>query len=283
MANATGPILVPLDGSKIAENAIPVAARLSRALSRPVRYLHVLEQSDSVIAPQDADDARAAFKPYALHLGEKSGLDAASQSAEIGWGPPAPTILAAAEDASLIVIASHGRGGFRSMLIGSVADKVVRGATTPVLVVPGIEGPAAIDSSPVVVAVDGSAEAEYGLTAARDISHRLGTELVLVRAYSIPPPVGAEFAYYPPDVLESVEKGAEEYLAEHAQPGERTVLAQGQAAQVIEETAEKLNAGLIVMTTRGKGLAARIALGSTTDRVMHAVERPLLLIPIPGE
>jgi len=97
----------------------------------------------------------------------------------------------------------------------------------------------------------------------------------------VPPPVGAEFAYYPPDVLESVQQGAEEYLAQSAQPGERTVLAQGQAAQVIEESAEQLGAGLIVMTSRGKGLAARITLGSTTDRVMHAVERPLLVIPVP--
>jgi nucleotide-binding universal stress UspA family protein len=283
MADATRPILVPLDGSKVAENAIPVAARLSAAFSAPVRYLHVLEQDDDVIAPQDADTARAAFEPYARHLGERSGLDSASQSADIGWGPPAPTILAAAEDAFAIVIASHGRGGFRSMFIGSVADKVVRGSDIPVFVVPGIERPVAIDSGPVLVAVDGSAEAERGLHAGRDLAARLGTELVLVRSYHVPPPVGAEFAYYPPDVLESVQKGAEEYLAEVAQPGEKTVLAQGQAAQVIEETAEKLDAGLIVMTTRGKGLAARIALGSTTDRVMHSVARPLLIVPVPGD
>lgn len=283
MADASGPILVPLDGSKIAENAVPVAARLSRAFSVPVRYLHVLEQSDPVIAPQDADKARAAFTPYAVHLGEKAGLDSAAQFADIGWGPPAPTILAASEGASAIVMASHGRGGFRSMLIGSVTDKVVRGAELPVLVVPGIESPVAIDSGPVLVAVDGSEEAELGLHFARDVAGRLGTEVVLVRSYNIPPPVGAEFAYYPPDVLESVQQGAEEYLAEAAQPGERTVLAQGQAAQVIEESADQLEAGLIVMTTRGKGLAARIALGSTTDRVMHSLGRPLAIIPVPGE
>ncbi|HEY4669941.1 MAG TPA: universal stress protein [Tepidiformaceae bacterium] len=283
MADASGPILVPLDGSKIAENAVPVAAQLSRAWARPVSFFHVLEQSDTVIAPQDTDRARSAFIPYALHLGEKAGLGPSDQSADIGWGPAAPTILAASEGAAAIVIASHGRGGFRSMFIGSVADKVVRGADVPVLVVPGIESPVAIDAGPVLVAVDGSAEAERGLTAARDLAGRLGSELVLVRAYNVPPPVGAEFAYYPPDVLESVQQGAEEYLAQSAQPGERTVLAQGQAAQVIEESAEQLGAGLIVMTSRGKGLAARITLGSTTDRVMHAVERPLLVIPVPDE
>lgn len=282
MADASGPILVPLDGSKVAENAVPVAVRLSRVLARPVRYLHVLEQSDTVIAPQDADRARSAFVPYALHLGEKAGIDPAAQSADIGWGPPAPTILAASEGASLIVIASHGRGGFHSMFIGSVADKVVRGAEVPVLVVPGVESPVSIDSGPVLVAVDGSTEGELGLHAAREFAGALNNELVLVRAYSVPPPVGAEFAYYPPDVLESVQQGAEEYLAQTARPGERTVLAQGQAAQVIEETAAATGAGLIVMTSRGKGLAARIALGSTTDRVMHAVERPLLIVPVPA-
>ncbi len=91
--------------------------------------------------------------------------------------------------------------------------------------------------------------------------------------------MGIEFAYYPADLLTTMRAAAQEYLAGIAQAGERTALIQGSPAGAIEQAATDANAGLVVMTSHGKGLAARLALGSTTDRVLHAMHRPLLIVP----
>ncbi len=273
-------VLVPLDGSKNAENALPMAALLARAYDLPVRLIHVIDNADEMLTPQALDRAREVFSSYSLDLAARHGIDTSRAVAEVGYGPPAATILAAAEGVRFVVIATHGRGGFVATFIGSVADKVVRGADVPVVTVPGVGEPAAVDSRPILVALDGSPEAEAGLEAARDLAKRAAVKLALVRAISVPPPVGIEFAYYPPDILTTMQAAAQDYLKGIARPGEETHLVHGAAATAIEQIAANINAGLIVMTSRGKGLAARLALGSTTDRVLHSVQRPLLIVPV---
>lgn len=276
-------VLVPLDGSKDAENALPVAALLARVYDLPVRLLHVIDNADEVLTPQVLDRAQEVFSTYALELAARHGIDTAKAVAEVGYGAPAATVLAAAEGVRFVVIATHGRGGFKATFIGSVADKVVRGAGVPVVTVPGVGSPAAMDQKPILVALDGSPEAEAGLEAARDVAKRAALKLTIVRAISVPPPVGIEFAYYPPDILTTMQAAAKDYLAAVARPGEETRLVNGAAAVAIEQTATDIDAGLIVMTSRGKGLAARLALGSTTDRVLHSVQRPLLIVPVSEE
>ncbi|KAA0233423.1 MAG: universal stress protein [Dehalococcoidia bacterium] len=274
-------VLVPLDGSKNAENALPMAALLARAYDLPVRLLHVIDDTDEVLTPQALDRAQEVFSSYALDLAARHGVDTSKAVAEVGYGSPAATILAAAQGVRFVVIATHGRGGFVATFIGSVADKVVRGADVPVVTVPGVGEPSALDRKPVLVALDGSPEAEAGLRDARELAGRADLKLTLVRAISVPPPVGIEFAYYPPDILTTMQAAAQDYLKSVARPGEETRLVHGGAALAIEQTAAEIDAGLIVMTSRGKGLAARLALGSTTDRVLHSVQRPLLIVPVP--
>jgi len=272
-------ILVPLDGSKNAENAVPMAALLSRLYDLPVRLIHIVDD-ENVQGAAAMERTREVFSSYAIDLAERHGIAKGKSLAEVGYGPAAATILGASEGVHFLVIATHGRGGFRAQFIGSVADKVIRAAKVPVATVPGIGAPMMLDTRPILVALDGSPEAERGLEAARDLAQRAGVPIVLVRAFSIPPPVGIEFAYYPPDLLGTMQTAAQEYLTNVALPGERTSLLQGNPAGAIEQVATDVNAGLIVMTSHGKGLAARLALGSTTDRVLHSVHRPMLIVPI---
>ena len=134
-------------------------------------------------------------------------------------------------------------------------------------------------STPLIVGLDGSDDAERGLAVARELAAKAGLGVLLVRAFKIPPPVAMEFATYPGDLAATVEAAVRDYLTRTAQPGEQTVLSQGSASTAILEAAERANAGLIVLTSSGKGRAARIALGSTTDRVIHSSEWPVLVIP----
>ena len=272
------PILVPLDGSSAAERAVPVAAAIARATKSPLRMFHSIEIQPSVA---EFDRARELFGAYARTLVSRSCIPPMQHEAEvmIRVGAAAPTIIEAALESSMVVIASHGRGGFSAAVIGSVADKVVRGAPVPVLVVPALRYAAPMEGAPVLISVDGSEASELALIRGRRIAAALNSPVTLVRAYNVPPPVGAEFAYYPMDLLETMQQGADEYLQKTALKGEATHLAQGQPAQVIIEAAEKLDAGLVVMASTGKGRATRLTLGSVTDRVLHSLRRPLLIIP----
>jgi nucleotide-binding universal stress UspA family protein len=270
-----GPILIPLDGSSLAEHALVDAGWLRRVTGLPVRLIYVMEHDGS---QQQRQDAARRFREYAEAQAEK--YDLGEIECDVIVGQPAKEILQAAEKASYIVIATHGRGGFKAMVLGSVADKVIRGAKVPVLAEPGMEEPIAPgEGRPILVALDGSEEAERGLAIARELGRKAGLPVVLLRAYSVPPPAGIEFSYYPTDLMATLEAAAREYLEATAQPGERTVLVQGDAASAILDLAEREKASLIVVTSTGKGFAKRLALGSTTDRVVHGTRRAVLVVP----
>ncbi len=271
------PIVVPLDGSKIAESALPIAARMAKLYSAPLSFVHVIE-SDQVPNPGDLDRAREVFVSYVDDLVKSEGLGDTQKSTTVVEGSPARAVLDIAGSARLIVLASHGRSGFQATLLGSVADKIVRGATVPVLVVP-MGGPATLDKAPILVALDGSTAAEAGLEAAREIAASTGSPVALVRSYSIPPPAGIEFVAYPVDLSTTLQEGAEEYLAQTAREGERSFCVFSSPVDAIDQVAMQLEAGLVVMTSHGKGFAHRVALGSATDRALHSLKRPLLIIP----
>lgn len=276
MPAPSGSLVVPLDGSAAAEYALPLAARISGALDVPVAFVHALEGDDAA-----ETEAGEKFRAYCSTLAQRHGLR--SWTATTVIGRPAEAILEFAEGARYLCLASHGRGGFQAMLVGSVADKVVRGAEVPVFFVPATGEEVVPDGAhPVLAAVDGSEEAERGLELARELADRLGAPVALVRAYSVPPPVGVEFVYYSPDVYQELEHAAAAYLDKVARPGETKYVVQGAPAAAIVQAANQCDAGLVVAATRGLGLARRLILGSTTDRLMRTIRRPLLIVP-PGE
>ncbi|MEP7215118.1 MAG: universal stress protein [Anaerolineaceae bacterium] len=271
-------IVVPLDGSTVSEAAVPVAAWLAKATGAAVRFVHVIDDDRLADTPQEITLAKDRFATYSRGLAERAGV--AESTTDVLSGDAAAQLLRAAEGAAFVVIASHGRGGFRASLVGSVADKVVRGTPVPVFLVPGAPASGApARGKPFVVGLDGSPEAERSLALARELAAATGAKLALVRAFSIPPPVGIEFSYYPPDVITSLQDSATEYMRAMVQPGESERVVQGDAATAIQDAAKELDAGLVVLTSGGKGLAKRLAFGSVTDRVMHAIERTLLIVP----
>ncbi len=269
-------VVVPLDGSKTAEAAVPVAAAIAKTYGLPVQFVHVLAGEDGT----DAARANDVLRDYVARLTKNAGIPEGTYSGAIVEGQPARAILDFAKDAKFIVISSHGRGGFRAAVIGSVADKVVRGSDVPVFLVPATAEVGDMAAGPVLVGLDGSPVAEQGLAAARDLAGRLNLKIVLLRSYSMPPAIGMEFGTYPADLLPALKETAETYLNEVAKSGEEKYTALDSPALALQEGAEKLNAGVIVLTSHGKGIAGRLALGSTTDRIMHSLKRVMLIVPV---
>lgn len=145
-------ILVPLDGSARAEQAVPVAARIACAspgghvvLVRVVPPLHPYDvavvgaERGALLRPTGTmatDPERLEIVGYLTRITGWPCLSGIPTTTEVRWGPPALAILAAAEAhaSDLIVLCSHGRTGPSRWVLGSVAQQVVRHAPMSVLV-----------------------------------------------------------------------------------------------------------------------------------------------------
>jgi len=140
---ATNTIIVPLDGSAVAETALRYAEDLAKVGGRELMLITIQDgivmrgfQSFADSEHMTIDEACQTYLERAVRAVESTGVSA--RSALISGDHAAAGILdvAQAEDAEMIVLATHGRSGVGKWLLGSVAEKVVRSAQRPVLIVP---------------------------------------------------------------------------------------------------------------------------------------------------
>ncbi|MDA1215534.1 MAG: universal stress protein [Chloroflexi bacterium] len=151
-------ILVSLDGSELAEAALPYAEPLAKQYGAKLILVEVLHESNlssaMVTAPsagmslsypdssmtalrdQFKDEIRVVEERMDGHM-ERLRSDGIEAEWDVLHGNPAEGILAAAaqREVDLIIMATHGRGGLRRSVLGSVTDKVIRGTDKPVLAV----------------------------------------------------------------------------------------------------------------------------------------------------
>ncbi|HEX2930386.1 MAG TPA: universal stress protein, partial [Candidatus Binatia bacterium] len=138
-------VLVPLDGSKTAENVLPLARCFARSLQITVELLAVVDIAEMarrhVVAEQASmirtlvDDATRRFGDYLERVAKNFSIG--NVQCTVLRGNAAETIIesAAAEKQTLIAMATHGRSGLDRWLLGSVAEKVLRAASNPTVVV----------------------------------------------------------------------------------------------------------------------------------------------------
>jgi len=142
---ATGAILVPLDGSALAESALGEAARLARAFGAPVILLHAIAPADDVIRSGTmtiaVDEiwtaARAQALRYLDDVRTRPAWNGIVTEVAVEMGSAAETILdfARVREVDRIVMATHGRTGLTRWVLGSVAEKVLRAASCTVVLV----------------------------------------------------------------------------------------------------------------------------------------------------
>jgi nucleotide-binding universal stress UspA family protein len=294
----SGPILLPLDGSDVAEGAVPYAVALSEKLGRPLVLLSVLEGDEAGLANTLPDvwldlsrGAQEHFEKYLDKIRTQTGVNA---DVIVRTGNPSEQIQAAADEvgASVIVIATHGRSGIGRWLYGSTASRLLRSSKTPVMAV----GPNAlaakrskVEIKHIMVPLDGSELSEAALPLAVELASKAGGELSLVRAvqwavqsypYTLPDA-------YVPQLDDELEKGAKEYLRKREADAAKTAkvaafVVRGPVADGLMDFAEQKKVDLIVMTTNARGGIARAALGSVADRLLQASTPVLLLRPDEG-
>jgi nucleotide-binding universal stress UspA family protein len=279
-------ILVPLDGSPLSETAIPYAKALASQTGCELSLLSVwevlpeeLETVGEAHARVLRDQGMRYFRTYLTNI--SAALEDCFVSCEVRAGHPAFEImLAAAElDVDFVVMASHGRRGTAERRRGSVADKVLRGSSVPVLVI----GPAILQHPPsgpvgvrsVVLPLDGSRESESAVGVAVEIARAMGAQVTLLRV--VPPLIsGVEIGMpeaYPPEVDRHMVKLARTYLKRfrtaHPDVITSAVVERGPAAKAIVEFVSQTRPDLVVMASRSRYSTGRWALGSVADDVIE--------------
>jgi nucleotide-binding universal stress UspA family protein len=290
-------ILVPLDGSSLAERALAYAT----ALSVPTAARLVLLRG--VVAPSLAEVQVDEAQARALGDAERYLLDVAADLERrtfrvetiVCCAPrPAAAIAteAAAWSADLIVMTSHGRTGPGHWIFGSVAESVVAGSRVPVLVERAsqpIQRELLLTDRPLLlVPLDGSAHAEAALQTAVKLAGDLGGELLLVGVETPNDVLDAEAdvavyfnGFEPPERVEAAEYLARvaERLARQAPLLEvRTQVRRGQPAEEIVAAATDTAAALVVMATHGRTGLDRAVVGSVTGRVLQHGATPLVIV-----
>ena len=162
-------IMVPLDGSDLAEAALETAIDILR--EHPATTLLLVRAAEAprpTASDSTIDKGRAVREAESYLNGVVAGLRECGitrVSTAVWYGPAAPTIVEAAsvEKADLIIMTSHGRGGIGRLIFGSVAESVLHGTRTPILLVRDVTSPLL----PVMGAAEAVAPTASGATASR--------------------------------------------------------------------------------------------------------------------
>ncbi|HET6662470.1 MAG TPA: universal stress protein [Rubrobacter sp.] len=182
-------------------------------------------------------------------------------------GETAAEIVALAEEleVGLITIGSRGLGGVRRMLMGNVSDSVVRHAHCPVMVV---RGEPVVFPTKLLVATDRSREAQLAATTAADLAKSTNSELHVVH-------VG--FQQYRDEAKEELDTEVG-MISETGAQDIQAHLKFGRPARRIVNLAEELEAGVIVMGSRGLGGVRRALMGSVSDSVVRHAHCPVMVV-----
>ena len=186
-------LLVPLDGSPMAESALPAAAYLAEKLGARVTLMHCIERD----APEKVHGARHLSKPdearaylhETAHRAFPDGAQVACHTHEAAIADVPRSIIEHAEEmpSALIVLCTHGRSGLGKLLLGSIAQRILGLGATPVLLIPPARAETKADKAAgkpqggaqafacrrLLVPLDGREPHEEALTVAGDLSPRL--------------------------------------------------------------------------------------------------------------
>ena len=283
--------VVPLDGSVLSRQAIPYA----RAIAEPVAARLVFVRGEpSVSWSYEAGGANRAelekMREALAHLAHQAREQGALVEWEVVDDEATSAILGAVErhHADIIVMSTHGRTGVGRFLFGSVADRVLRRTSVPVLLIPSSASPGFdhVGGAPfhLLVPLDGSPLAEAALAPAAELASTLHAHVTLLRSVDPASAVllGAMEAskhYDPIAELASARKYLEGCMVRF--PGGTTVatyVAEGPPAEVILAAARTSQAHAVVMATHGRGPLSRAVLGSVAEAVVHGSRLPTLLV-----
>lgn len=296
-------LLAPLDGSDLAEAALPVAADLASKTGARLTLLHVLEQD----APGQVHGQRHLTRPEEAQAYLKGLADRlAATGIEADWhvhleptSQLASSLKEHAEELApdLLVMCAHGRARLRDWLSGNIAQQTLKQGAIPILLLkPGPKGELIFPFHRILAPLDGQPSHEQGLPLAAEMARLFEAEIQLIMVVPtlevLPAETAATGSLLPGAtraVLDLAEEQAQEYLGRHLAALKAkglkasASLGRGDPLSLISRTAETAKADLIVLASHGKIGSEAFWAGSLSARLVGRLNASFLLVPIsPG-
>lgn len=288
-------ILVPLDGSRLAEAALPQAAALADVFGAAIVLLRVVE-------PPSGDMQRATFtwrllraeaEAYLDEIRMRIGTGGRTIELRVAEGRVAEEILRSSrgEGVDLMVLSSHGQGSGSAFAFGETARQVMSAAPVSLLIVrPESDDVALVPYRRIAVALDGSQRAEWALCLAAAVAAAHGAELHAVHVVQIPEmarrvqPSDEESALRE-RVVQANRSAAEQYMASvRGRFGDCVasikihIVTAGSIPRKIRDVVEQLGVDLLVLSAHGYSGDERWLYGGTTDSLLAHSPVPLLVL-----
>ena len=299
MASLYHKILVPLDGSALAEQVLPHLHRLAAPAETMLVLVNVIAPMPYTIAtmryapPDLLNYPRSSAEVYIAEQQQQLQAMGFQVETHIVEGDAAANIVrvATATNVDLIAMTTHGLSGFVRWALGSVAERVVCETLLPIFLVRETTVLARNKLQRILVPLDGSPLAEQALPAAVALAQATGAELLLLQVIQTLDEGNQRILFKNEAAAQAAfaqwQTSAETYLQQVAQP----IQAQGVAcvcrvllANVVEtiiDTAEMAGIDLLVISTHGRSGLRRWFYGSVTNKVLRGVSCPLLVIHNP--
>ncbi len=264
-------IIVPLDGSTHAEQALRAAFAVAERSGAGVTVIRVQVRSDT-------EDCHAYLEGAVARFG-----DVAATSIRVATGTPADAILhSVPTDDSLICMATHGRGGIGRLVLGSVAEEVVRRSTTPILLVGphGAAMPLRDEHAHMIVCTDCSEISDKIVTVAASFAHDLALSCSVVNVVGPDEDVALDLGPPPRPRLAHAESDCARCCDRLLADGVDTIaiVLHGDAPRAIQHHARTSHAAFIALATHGRSGMARYTLGSTAADIVRGAPCPVLVI-----
>jgi nucleotide-binding universal stress UspA family protein len=294
-------LLVPLDGSHLAEAALPAAAYLAERTGASTTLIHLIEQhppeavhGERHLATTD-DSLNYLNEVSQKFFSAQYPVESHVHTSAVSHVPVSIADHAVETDADLIVMCVHGPSGIHRWLSGSIAQQVIGLSTASILLIqPASSGalpPFTCDR--LLVALDGDPVHEKGLTVATELARACSADLhllMVVPTLATLPEEKAETGKLLPGAMSALldlsEEDARQYLEDQVKRvtaegvAATSAVGRGDPAQGIVRTAESIQADVIVLGTHGKRGMDAFWSGSVAPKVASMSRSPMLLVPV---
>ncbi len=264
-------LLVPLDGSGLAEESLSVAQSIGTTFGSEIMLLKVT-QNDANSSYQEWTDAERYLQQISMQL-RTSGSNATFL---VEHGPVVEAINTMARNGvDLVVMSTNGRSGLQRVIMGSVANKIMQTSNKPMLMLKPSQDWRTRGTSfkRLLVALDGSEYSERVLPYVRMLAQHFGSTVMLLTV-----PTGFASPSFQIQIRAYLQRVSDEL---HEDGIEATVLVTGNGpARTIVRVGQEEMVDLIMLATHGRGGFDRLMVGSVADRVTQNMPCPVFLVPI---
>lgn len=296
-------ILVPLDGSRLAEEAFQPAQSLSQTLKAPITLLHVIEKDapQAIHSDHHITDAIEAVE-YLKDFASKASLGGVEINYHVHTSQEKDVAASIIQHASqefnpdLIVMCAHGKSGLRDFVFGNIAQQVLSGGLTPILLIqPESPTKKPFALRKILVPLDNESKHDESIEFAMGLAKAYQAEVYLLTVIptfstltgheaavsSMLPATSVAF-------LDILEESAKDHLQSHLQQflqaglNTKAEIGRGDPAELITATAARVKADVILLSTHRKTGMDAFWARSVAPNVVRKTHIPILLIPLKG-